>query len=157
MSEVVKILMGHDSPETALIISDYPTGRMERCVKRVWVDQNPKHGQRCVYQTSQPKSWMMMNGWKEGDAIPEHWWRARKASTYSGLIVMYLDENGYQQFAALHWYETREKIEAFEARFKEYFEANEYARKFAEEAKKFADKRKAYWSKATFTTVTHDA
>jgi hypothetical protein len=99
----------HTSPDTAFIIKDYPTGRRARCAKRVWIETKPGHGQRLVYQTSQPKHKMQQRGWKEGDSIPANWWRDTKASTYGDIIVMYLEANtGHQKHTGFNYYHDAE-------------------------------------------------
>ncbi|MFC1975059.1 hypothetical protein ACFLXQ_01515 [Chloroflexota bacterium] len=117
----------HDSAETAFIIPDYPTGRRARCVKRVWVETSHRHGQRVCYQTSQPKHKMEAAGWKEGDPIPEQWWRAPKKSTYSDVVVLYLDENDHQQYEGFSFYGDYD-LEKWQKRLEEWREGmNEYA------------------------------
>lgn len=100
----LKVLAGHDSPETAYIQPDYPYGRRERCRRRVWIETKKKHGQRFVYQTENPR-----NGR----------WNAPHASTYSELLVLVLDENpesetyGHVSVRCLATHATEEQIDKF--------------------------------------------
>jgi hypothetical protein len=72
----------HKSAETAYVQEDYPYGRQLRCKRRVWVETKPKHGQRVVYQTQDPR-----NGR----------WNKPKAGTYHELVALYLDEDEHIQ------------------------------------------------------------
>lgn len=102
-----KLLIGHTSPETAFLQPDYPYGRELRCKRRVWVESKPGHGQRFVYQTTNPK--------KAGEP-----WNKQHAGTYSTITVMYLDEaTGYVEIDGLHMYASAERIEAFVALYGE--------------------------------------
>ena len=80
-------LYHHTSPETALLVEDYPYGFRLRCKIRYWLEWSDKHGHRLVSQTSNPK---------KGDA-----WNKPKASTYASLgACMYRDDDGHVHHAA---------------------------------------------------------
>lgn len=78
----MKILTGHNSPETAFVVDDYPYGFRLRCKIRYWIEFNKSHGCRMVSQTTNPKR--------------GHAWNKPKASTYSrfGLVMVQAD-NGH--------------------------------------------------------------
>lgn len=88
--EKVKVLHGHVSPDTSYLVDDYPYGRRLRCQIRYWVDTAErgaaKGGQRFARQTTNPKV--------AGDP-----WNKPHYSTYSGMVVLYLDSNEHVQ----HW------------------------------------------------------
>jgi len=96
----MQILSGHNAPETAYIIDDYPYGFRLRCQMRCWIETT-KHGQRFVTQTSNPKKAGLV-------------WNKPKLSTYSDLAVMYLDEQGHIQHAGFPFaYRDEEELDAF--------------------------------------------
>ena len=101
----MQVLSGHTSPETAYVVDDYPYGFRLRCKIRYWIETN-KNGQRVVSQTTNPK--------KPGEV-----WNKPKASTYSKLRVLFLDENGHVQNNGLHFWADTQKIAAFEADYGE--------------------------------------
>ncbi len=93
MSEVVQVLSGHVSPETAYTVEDYPYGFRLRCRIRYWLEYKKGTGVRLVSQTTNPK---------RGGA-----WNKPKASTYGRFGgAMFLDEQGYVQWSALTEYTT---------------------------------------------------
>jgi hypothetical protein len=79
----VTILGGHTGPNTAYLVDDYPYGYTLRCQIRYWVETATKGAakgqQRFVSQTTNPKR-------------PGEPWNKSKASTYTSLVVMYLDD-----------------------------------------------------------------
>lgn len=100
----VRTLSGHISTETAHVDADYPYGFRLRCQRRVWVETKFGHGQRIVFQTSNPK--------KSGLV-----WNKPKSSTYSSVVVLTLDdESGHIDHEALGGYDDEEKIRAFVAK-----------------------------------------
>lgn len=101
---VIKELSGHTSPETAYVVESYPYSFKLRCKIRFWIESHPKHGQRVVSQTTNPKK-------------PGVVWNKPKASTYSTLKALFLDEQGHVQNEALNPYSGEEGIDAFVARF----------------------------------------
>lgn len=102
----IQLLVGHDSAERAYVIADYPYGFRLRCKKKVWIETHPKHGQRVVEQTTNPKI--------EGREV----WNKPKASTYAMIQVLYLDGEGHVHNAQLTAYDTvRDKVEGFLAKY----------------------------------------
>jgi hypothetical protein len=73
------LLFGHTSPETAYVVDDYPYGYRLRTSIRYWVETT-KHGDRFVSQTVNPKT---------------DRWNKPKASTYVGVMVLFLDDEGH--------------------------------------------------------------
>lgn len=92
-----KPLYGHDSPQTAYMIDDYPSGFKARCRKRVWLEFKPKQGWRLVEQTS--------DKWYPGeepakDAVLR--WNKPKASVYAQMAAcMYVDAQDHVQWEQL--------------------------------------------------------
>jgi hypothetical protein len=109
--DVQQVLTGHNSPETAFIQDDYPYGRSLRCKRRVWVEtatKGAKKGQqRFVAQTTNPRR-----------AVES--WNKPKGSTYSDIIILYLDSKDHVQQAALSTYSSPEEIARFVERFGEH-------------------------------------
>lgn len=85
------ILKGHESPETAYVVDDYPYGFRLRCKIRYWLETN-KHGVRLVSQTTNPKK-----------AVET--WNKPKASTYAMIAgAMYLNDEGHVTWSGLGEY-----------------------------------------------------
>lgn len=99
------VLTGHDSPETAYVVDDYPYGFRLRCKIRYWIETKRGHGQRFVSQTTNPK------------VTSREVWNKPKAGTYATLLVMYLDEEGHVHHDGLGIYATDEKIDDFVAKY----------------------------------------
>lgn len=98
------VLNGHTSPETAFCVSDYPYGFRLRCQIRYWIETT-KHGQRVVSQTTNPKK-------------PGVVWNKPKASTYTNLRVLFIDDaTGHVVNEGLSFYADEAKIADFEAKF----------------------------------------
>ena len=96
-------LKGHESPETAYIVNDYPYGFRLRCKIRYWVETKTGKGQRFCSQTTNPK--------KEVE-----YWNKPKKSTYCLVIGMYLDTDGKVFYDSLGSYNhEEEKINSFMA------------------------------------------
>lgn len=74
-----KYLYSHVSPETAYVVQGYPWGFKLKTTIRYWVEtkEAKNGGQRFASQTINPKTGA---------------WCAPKYSTYSPLVVMFLDE-----------------------------------------------------------------
>ena len=88
------ILSGHTSPETAIVIDDYPYGFRLRCKIRYWLEHHPKRGTRFCSQTTNPKK----------SAIADIW-NKPKASTYADVAgAMFTDENGHVKWSGLNYY-----------------------------------------------------
>lgn len=83
-------LHGHTSPETAMVVEDYPYGFRLRCRIRYWLETHPRHGVRFVSQTTNPKI--------EGREV----WNKPKASTYCAVAGgMYLDGDGHATWTGI--------------------------------------------------------
>ena len=81
-----KILRGHNSPETAYVVNDYPYGFRLRCEIRYWLEKRYGRGSRLMSQTSNPK-------------VAGGVWNKPKSSVCSaGLCFMYADEQGHVQW-----------------------------------------------------------
>jgi hypothetical protein len=102
------ILSGHDTPETAYIVTDYPYGFRLRCNMRYWLEHNPKAGTRLWSQTTNPKK-------------PEEIWNKPKASTYQPIAgVMLQNDEDHITWTGLNFYsELKEAIE-FREMFYDY-------------------------------------
>jgi hypothetical protein len=103
----MQVLKGHVSPETAYVVADYPYGFRLRCSIRYWIETHPTRGQRLMSQTTNPKK-------------PGTVWNKPKASTYSLILVMYLDDSGYVQSKGIGPYGLEEpEIDAFIGQYSE--------------------------------------
>lgn len=88
------------SPETAILVEDYPYGFRLRCTMRVWVEFRKGKGFRYCTQTSNPK--------KPGT------WNAQKSGTYSRVsMAIGQMENGHLFPAALSEYSALPEYAAF--------------------------------------------
>lgn len=72
----MKYLFGHTSPETALVVEDYPYGFTLRCKIRYWLEFNGHKGFRFGSQTTNPK------------VTGSEFWNKPKYSTYAPFAVM---------------------------------------------------------------------
>jgi hypothetical protein len=96
---ITKILLGHNSEETAYLVEDYPYGRVVRCRIRYWIEFKAGKGFRFMAQTENPKTLR---------------WNKPKASIYQPLGgVMYLDEKGYVQWEGLSQYASAKETLQF--------------------------------------------
>jgi hypothetical protein len=100
-----KYLYNHTSEDTAYVVEDYPWGFRLRTTIRYWIETNAKHGDRFCSQTINPKSGK---------------WCAAKKSTYSPVMVMYLNDNDHVRFDAISNYSKDESIHEFVECHKEY-------------------------------------
>lgn len=102
----MQLLTGHNSPETAYVVQDYPYGFKLRCKMRCWIETNGNKGQRYVTQTTNPK------------ITTREVWNKPKMSTYNDIKVMFLDDAGHVQsdgFSVI--YADEERIAAFETKY----------------------------------------
>jgi hypothetical protein len=98
----IKPLAGHVSSETAYIVESYPYGGY-RTHKKYWVEFHPKHGQRVVTRTLDPKRGI---------------WNNPHAGTYSQVICLFInEENGHVEHSHLHHWQTKDEFDLFEAAF----------------------------------------
>jgi len=95
---MIEVLKGHTSPETAVVVDDYPYGFRLRCKIRYWLECNEKRGFRFVSQTTNPKK-----GFNGMSGQP--FWNKPKASTYTfGLCVMLRDDsNGHVTYSGIRF------------------------------------------------------
>jgi len=101
-ARVVTPLYGHDSPEKAYVVDDYPYGR-HRTQKRFWLEKKPKKGWRLMGQTLNPKTQR---------------WNKPKASTYSSFGgCMYLDEKGHVHWDGISEYSSPDAMVEFVKNF----------------------------------------
>jgi len=86
------LIIGARSPETAVVISDYPYGRRLRCVMRYWLETKTSHGTRLASQTNNPKR-------------PGLFWNKPHAGTYTqGAVVLHTDHNAHvKELAITHF------------------------------------------------------
>ncbi len=93
------------SPDTAVVVSDYPYGFELRCQKRYWVETKKGYGQRLVTQTSNPKKAGLV-------------WNKPKAGTYSPLVVLYREpETGHIQATAWTPYDGEASLIEFALKY----------------------------------------
>lgn len=106
----MKTLVGHVSAETAYVQPDYPYGRTLRCKRRVWVETKRGHGQRVVFQTTDPKRAF-------------EYWNAPKAGTYKALAAIALDDDpasstfGHVIVGGFSGHRGKQELEAFLAAY----------------------------------------
>jgi hypothetical protein len=83
--ETRKYLHEHNSQETAKVVEDYPWGFTLRTTVRYWIETKKAKngGQRFVKQTMNPKTGK---------------WCAPKCSTYSPIMVMFLNKDGHVKY-----------------------------------------------------------
>lgn len=95
-----KYLYNHTSQETAYVVEDYPWGFRSRTTIRYWIEsKNAKNGgQRFGRQTINPKTGK---------------WCAPKYSTYSPLMVMFLDENNHVKYYCCRHNDGEESVNRF--------------------------------------------
>ena len=95
-----KYLYGHTSPESAYVVEDYPWGFRLRTTIRYWIEtkEAKNGGQRFCSQTINPKTGK---------------WCEPKKSTYSHVILMFLDENEHVKTEHITMYAKSETIRSF--------------------------------------------
>jgi hypothetical protein len=116
MNEITKLkpLTGHTSPETAYVVNDYPYGFRLRCKIRYWLEFKKNQGFRLVSQTTNPK-------------VAREVWNKPKASTYSHLAIMGLDEKNHVTWTGFSFYGGREELDAFHAEYGAFLDADQKA------------------------------
>ena len=105
------VLKGHVSPETAYVVDDYPYGFRLRCKIRHWLESN-KNGTRMWSQTTNPK-------------VSGEVWNKPKASTYSPVMVMYLNEENHVHQNGIGIYRSHAEIIKFECEYGDAFTEND--------------------------------
>lgn len=98
-ANVSQPISDHTDPESAYNVEDYPYGFRLRTTIRYWVETKRMHGQRMVSQTKNPK-----NGR----------WNKPKASTYSPVVMMALDDQDHVVNHGLSPYSSLDEIEMFQ-------------------------------------------
>lgn len=106
--DVVTVLTGRTTFDNALVQEDYPYGR-SRTDRKFWVETATKGAkkdhQRGMFCTLNPKTQR---------------WNKPKATTYSAIIVGYLDEKEHVKLAHLSYFDDAEKVAAFVEMFGEH-------------------------------------
>lgn len=134
---IEQVLSGHVSPETAYLVEDYPYGFRLRCQMRYWIEFKRGHGFRLMAQTSNPKRDNLV-------------WNKPKASTYSPLMVLGLDEQNHVVTDTFSGYGDEAELDAF---------VEKYGAAFTEEHVKSERSIRAYiraYAKVTWTVRTPD-
>ena len=99
-SDRTPITDAHTSPETALLIEDYPYGFRERTQIRYWLEYKSGHGFRQMAQTLNPKTGR---------------WNKPKASTYVPVMVLARQEStGHVVTHSIGNYDEPTAIDAYE-------------------------------------------
>jgi len=94
---MTNFLYNHTSKETAYEIKDYPYGRL-RTSMFVWIETQPKKGDRVCRQTINPKNGRL---------------NAPKCSTYANLMFLYLSDIGHVQTAQATIYTKADALKSF--------------------------------------------
>ena len=79
-----KIIYGATTPDTAIVINNYPWGFKLKTSQRYWIETT-KHGDRFVTQTLNPKT---------------NVWCNPKKSTYSAVLVMTTEDKDNKTFVS---------------------------------------------------------
>ena len=108
----------HNSPESAFIIDDYPTGRTLRCFKRIWVETGTKGAgkglQRICYQTTVKYVNHNKENYPSAPMQDAHLWNKVKAGVYGGIKILYVDaESGHVECDGLSQHAWPEHIAEF--------------------------------------------
>jgi hypothetical protein len=141
-----KVIHGCVSPETAHVVPDYPYGRTLRCKMRWWIETatkgSSKGEQRVMKQTSNPKKIDLMR--------PEMlFWNKPKASTYSLLKVIFIDEedNGYTKSDGLGLHSWWYAIMAFKVAYEKQLDDDQKKRlAFIENNSRVGSSYKKEWA-----------
>jgi len=93
------IIYNKDSADNAVVVDNYPWGYKLRTKRKYWIETT-KRGDRLCYQTLNPKT---------------DKWCAVKKSTYSGIEVLYENEDGHIKTIGLdpQW-ATKESLAHFQ-------------------------------------------
>ena len=94
----MQILYGYNSFENSYEVSNYPWGFRYKTKRKYWVETT-KHGDRICYSTLNPKT--------------DSWCKVKK-STYSAVIILYLDKNDHvKHFGFMLGWSDAEQIKSF--------------------------------------------
>lgn len=91
----MKYLYNANNQETAIIIHNYPYGFRLKTDIRYWIETKAKKGDRFCSQTLNPKT---------------NKWNAPKCSTYSEIMIMKEEDNGYIRYTSFSHWEDEEKL-----------------------------------------------
>ena len=98
-----QIIYGATSPETAIVVNNYPWGFKLKTSQRYWIETT-KHGDRFVTQTLNPKT----NAWCNP-----------KKSTYSAVLIMTTEDKDNKTFVSSIGldlgYSNAEQVATFES------------------------------------------
>jgi hypothetical protein len=123
-----KLLSGHTSQATAHVVHGYPFGRVLKTPRLYWIETKKGHGQRMVTATAKK---FLLDAYTDAPDSAAYYeenkgkfaWNATKASTYSSMRIMYIDEStGYVENTGCHYYEGPEKLMAFAAQWESQFD-----------------------------------
>lgn len=100
MNTKITYIYGHTNQETAKVVENYPWGFRLRTTIRYWIETKvaKNGGQRFASQTINPKTGL---------------WCAPKYSTYSPIMIMFLDENDHVKYECLRHYDSQQNILKF--------------------------------------------
>ncbi len=82
----MEIIKEKYTEETPYIIKDYPYG-FKKCLMRVWVESVKNKGDRYCTQTQNPKTFV---------------WNKPKKSTYTGVMILYFNDNKHINWFGLY-------------------------------------------------------
>ena len=122
MRDIIKVLHGHTSHETAYVQHSYPYGFRLKTERRVWLEFKKGNGFRFVSNTRNPK--------KAGEP-----WNKPHASTYSDVGVMVIVKSEESPtgeevtWVGLHLHDNAEKVARFETAYAEAIAADENVRR----------------------------
>lgn len=104
-----KYLYNYTSEENAYLVENYPWGFRLRTKIRYWIETSDKKngGQRFCHQTLNPKNGL---------------WCAPKKTTYTPILIMYLDENEHVKIASVDYNHFDE--DKREEQFKDFMETH---------------------------------
>lgn len=123
--KVAKVLPGHDSPDNAYSVPDWPYGRF-RTEMRHWIETT-KHGQRHVSMSLNPKT---------------NRYNKPHVGTYCLIMVLYLDDVGHIHADGISEGTGEEDFNAFMEIFGPYLD--EHQQKVAEDYRRAHE---VYWAK----------
>lgn len=91
---IMKIQPTEENPH---IVNNYPYGRL-KCICKFWVESVKNKGDRWVKQTQNPKTDV---------------WNKPKKSTYSAVMVAYIDDKGHATYKSSYMNTDLEKYKEF--------------------------------------------
>ncbi len=100
----MEIIKEKYTEENPYIIKSYPYGRL-RCKMRVWVESVKNKGDRYCTQTENPKTFV---------------WNKPKKSTYTGVMVLYFDDDRHITYLGLYPSTNAEEYKNFIEKIGDY-------------------------------------